>query len=442
MAGNVSRPRIGRLAAIGVAALMTWPVHGEPTVSNFPQAPQPTAEPPAARPDATQRRTPARRPSVPSAPQIVRAFPPPAGELRFRRGEVVVETVGGVSSTALAAILRRHRLVEAEAASLALLGEQLRRWRAGDARDAAGLTRELANEPLIAGVQPNYVYTPQDSASASPAGAAAAQYALAKLRVDVARAIATGDKVRVAVIDTGVDDGHPDLSGAIEMRVDTIGGASAAGDHGTSIAGAIAGRGEIEGVAPKSRILAARAFESTATGFEGTTFSIARGVDWAVENHARIVNMSFAGPADPLMRRALAAADRKGVALVAAAGNAGSTSPPLYPGADEGVIAVTATDLDDKLYAQANRGGYIAVAAPGVDVLLPTANGGYGLETGTSVAAALVSGVAALVLERRPDLTPQALRKVLVGTAKPISAASRADGFGAGLVDAARAVAQ
>jgi subtilisin family serine protease len=170
--------------------------------------------------------------------------------------------------------------------------------------------------------------------------------------------------------------------------------------------------------------------------------AIVKGVDWGVENRARVINMSFAGPADPLMRRELGAADRKGVALVAAAGNAGPKSPPLYPGADDGVIAVTATDADDRLYAGANRGAYIAIAAPGVDVLLPTADGGYGLETGTSVSAALVSGVAALVLERRPDLKPQALRKALLGTAKPMSAAGRDNDFGAGLVDAARAVAQ
>src|SRR5438132_2901844 len=90
----------------------------------------------------------------------------------------------------------------------------------------------------------------------------------------------------------------------------------------------------------------------------------------------------------------------------AAAGNAGPNSPPLFPGADPSVIAVTATDVDDALFSGANRGNHIAVAAPGVDVLVPAPEGAYQFTTGTSVAAAEVSGVVALMLERNPSLTP------------------------------------
>ena len=81
--------------------------------------------------------------------------------------------------------------------------------------------------------------------------------------------------------------------------------------------------------------------------------------------------MSFAGPPDPRLRDAILKTSRLGVVLVAAAGNAGPRSPPLFPGADPGVIAVTATDIDDALFPGANRGSYISVAAPGVDVLVP-----------------------------------------------------------------------
>ena len=108
--------------------------------------------------------------------------------------------------------------------------------------------------------------------------------------------------------------------------------------------------------------------------------------------------MSFAGPADPALRDLLASAHKKGVVLVAAAGNAGPRSPPLYPAADSHVIAVTATDAEDHLFAQANRGNYIALAAPGVDVLVPAADSRIQLTSGTSVAAAQISGVAALLL--------------------------------------------
>jgi subtilisin family serine protease len=172
----------------------------------------------------------------------------------------------------------------------------------------------------------------------------------------------------------------------------------------------------------------------------GETLWLLEAIDWAARERASVVNMSFAGPPDPALHAILAAAFAKGVTLVAAAGNAGPKSPPLYPAADERALAVTATDADDKLYPKANVGGYIAVAAPGVDVLLPAPQASYALETGTSVSAALVSGVAALLIERRPAATPTEIRAWLTSTAEPLGGGGRSDEFGAGLVDARRAV--
>src|SRR5262249_256662 len=146
--------------------------------------------------------------------------------------------------------------------------------------------------------------------------------------------------------------------------------------------------------------------------------SILRGLDWAVANGARVINMSFAGPRDPELERGLAAASRKGIVLVAAAGNAGPTAPPLFPGSDPNVIAVTATDENDRLFSRSNQGRHIAMAAPGVDILVPAPGRTYQMSTGTSVAAAHVSGIAALLLELNPRLTPAALRKILSATAR------------------------
>jgi subtilisin family serine protease len=150
--------------------------------------------------------------------------------------------------------------------------------------------------------------------------------------------------------------------------------------------------------------------------------------------------MSFAGPADPTLHRMLAAAYDKGIVLVAPAGNAGPDAAPLYPGADPNVIAVTATDSKDGLFKMANRGQYIAVAAPGVEILALAPGGTYRITTGTSVAAAHVSGIAALLLERNPALTPADVRKILMNSAKPLGSAGQQSDFGAGLVNAYRAV--
>ena len=167
---------------------------------------------------------------------------------------------------------------------------------------------------------------------------------------------------------------------------------------------------------------------------------IIKGLDYAISQGARVINMSFAGPRDPALAQALQIAREKGVTLIGAAGNAGPKSPPLYPGADSNVIAVTATDDDDRLFNRANQGKYIAVAAPGVDILVPAPNGGVQLTTGTSVATAHVSGVAALLVAQNPKRTPDDIRNILMATAKDLGPKGVDPQFGAGLVDLLKAL--
>jgi subtilisin family serine protease len=171
--------------------------------------------------------------------------------------------------------------------------------------------------------------------------------------------------------------------------------------HGTAIAGTIAANSKLVGVAPKVRILALRAFSGSGESAQSTTFNILKGIDWAAAKNTRIINMSFAGPGDPMLRQMLAIAKARGIVLVAAVGNAGPKSPPLFPGADAGVIGATATDADDRLMPQANRDPQVAVAAPGVEILAAAPDGKYQITSGPSVAAAHVSGVAALLLANR-----------------------------------------
>ena len=175
------------------------------------------------------------------------------------------------------------------------------------------------------------------------------------------------------------------------------------------------------------------------SGAESTSFVVMKALNYAAQQNAQVINMSFAGPRDPLVQQALAAASARGIVLIAAAGNAGPNSPPLYPAAYPGVIAVTATDSDDALFSGANRGKYIAVAAPGVDVLVTGTGAAYQFTTGTSVAAAEVSGIVALLMERNPALTPNDVRRILMGTAKHLGPKGDQQ-FGPGLVNALQAV--
>ena len=270
-------------------------------------------------------------------------------------------------------LARRHGLTRIEAQDVGLNGTTLHRWQIQDGRSVADVIRALEADAGIRVAQPNYRFTLQQS-QFNPA---AAQYAAAKLRLPEAHRLATGGRVLIAVIDSGIDAAHPELAGVIAGRFDATERSEPPSYHGTGMAGAIVAHDRLTGVAPTARILAIRAFSSNGGGEESTTVSILRSIDWAVANGARVINMSFAGPPDPEIALSLAAAARKGIVLVAAAGNAGPKSTPLYPAADPNVIAVTATDFNDRLFTQSNRGRHIAVAAPGVDIIVPAPSGTY-----------------------------------------------------------------
>ncbi len=106
------------------------------------------------------------------------------------------------------------------------------------------------------------------------------------------------------------------------------------------------------------------------------------------------------------------------------------------------MIAVTAVDSNDQVYKQANRGSYIALAAPGVDILAPAPRQGYRLQSGTSLAAAHVTGIAALLIEINPDLKATEIRKLLSDSARPGASEGEAAHVGAGIVDAAKALSE
>jgi hypothetical protein len=265
------------------------------------------------------------------------------------------------------------------------------------------------------------------------------QYAVRKLDLPDAHQLALGRNVAIAVIDSAIDARHPDLRGAVARSFDAGGRPDAAPDyHGTAVAGIIRARGLVQGAAPGAEILAIRAFRANGEtdGPTTTTHILISAVDWAVRNGARVLNMSFIGAHDPALQQILSVANGKGVTVVAAAGNGGPTAPPVYPAAYPDVIAVTAVDERDQRYQHANRGSYIALAAPGVDILAPVERGGYAYVSGTSFAAAYVSAIAALLLERDPSLDSKSILDLLATGAEDLGSAGRDDDFGAGRVNA------
>jgi subtilisin family serine protease len=366
---------------------------------------------------------------------------PPQGETRFISHEMVVHIGSDVSPQALDAAARRLGMTPIQSQDLSISGGRLFHYRVrGDVADAI---RTLESEK-IGIAQPNYVFELQQDvqvAALAPPKGDPAQYVIDKLHLHEAHAIASGTNVTVAVIDSLIDTSHPDLAGSVAGQYDAVAAADKPDEHGTGMTGAIAAHRRLLGVAPHARILAIHAFTPDAKHpQQATTQSIVAGIDWAIARGAKVINMSFAGPYDPVLQLALKKAREKGVVLIAAAGNMGPQSPPLYPAADENVVAVTAVDDKDNVLPQANQGAHVALAAPGVNVIEAAPRATYNFTTGTSVAAAHVSGVAALILERNPGIDPAALEDALYTTARDLGTPGRDPQFGYGLVDPYRAL--
>ncbi len=283
---------------------------------------------------------------------------------------------------------------------------------------AAGQSREmlaaqLAADPRVESVQAVQLFRTlgrNDPYYAMQSGARA-------LDLDRLHQVATGRDVRVAQIDTGVDVSHPDLRGALsEARNFVDGSGYAAEVHGTAVAGVIAARADnnlgIVGVAPEATLLPLRACwpdPGDADTALCSSFTLAKAIQFAVDQRVRVLNLSLGGPRDRLLERLIDRATDAGMTVVGAVDPAAPTQS--FPSAHPRVIAIVAAD-DPQLapHAELPRG---AILAPGRDVLTTVPDGRWRFFSGASFAAAHATGVVALLLEKSPDLNGEAVRALL-----------------------------
>jgi type VII secretion-associated serine protease mycosin len=278
-----------------------------------------------------------------------------------------------------------------------------------------------------------------------------AQWYLDSWKIDEAWAISQGQGVTVALVDSGVDTSHPDLVGQIDEGT-YAGAGTAVGSHGTSMASLIVGTGKgvggqgAFGVAPKARILAFNVpdrGDGAATGDNMDAAKVTTAIRAAADSPAKIINLSLDGPYTKPRADALAYALSKGKLVVASGGNVSETvARPPYPAAYPGVLAVGGYDRSGTLWSGSLTGNWVSLAGPGAEIVAAcTGSTGYCKSNGTSDAAALTSGVAALLWSQRPDYTANQIIKVLIDSAnKPAEGPVPNDLLGYGNVSPRKAL--
>jgi thermitase len=311
----------------------------------------------------------------------------------FASGEILVKFNSSATPTEVAQIHRQNGGQVKE--TIHSIGVQVVAIPASKAPEKA--KAYLAN-PKVLYAEPNYlakaIGTPDDVYFDN-------QWGMKKVEAPAAWDVTKGSStIKIAVLDTGVDLDHPDLASKILNAINFTSSATADDvyGHGTHVAGIAAasinnGIG-VAGLGYSASIISVKVLGDSGSGYYSW---IASGIIWAADNGAQVINMSLGGPsASSTLQDAINYAWNKGVVVVAAAGNSGS-SAPFYPAYYTNCIAIAATDSSDKLASWSNYGDWVDVAAPGVSIYSTLIGSSYGYKSGTSMASPHAAGLAALV---------------------------------------------
>jgi subtilisin family serine protease len=257
-----------------------------------------------------------------------------------------------------------------------------------------------------------------------------------------------GDGIKVCVIDTGINRTHPDLDGNYVTGIDYVNDDDNPMDdngHGTHVSGTIAAElnnAGVVGVAPNADLIVAKVLNSAGSG---SYSDVIAGINWCASNGAKVISMSLGGSSgSDALKSAVDTAYSKNILVVAAAGNsgnkAGKNDSVIYPARYDSVIAVAATDSNNKRASWSSTGPKVEISAPGVSVKSTWLGTGYSTISGTSMATPHVSGVAALIWKSNPNLSSGDVRNILDSTALDLGASGRDNLYGYGLVRANVAV--
>ena len=289
-----------------------------------------------------------------------------------------------------------------------------------DAQAALALTR-LQAMPGITADRHAIAYPMQQAATPTPAK----QYAHELLKAPTKGSGKLSGAILVGIIDTEVTNADAlALANFKGKRIFPDSDKPASADHGNAVASIMAASGNgFEGLAQGVSLRAAGVMREVAPGINATnTLLVAQALDWMISEKVQVVNLSLGSASDAVLTAVIAKSLGAGLVLVAAAGNGGPTAAPSYPAAYPGVIAATAVDAQKRLYNRANRGPYVAIAAPGVDVWVPlTANDTKGkYMSGTSFASPFVAAAVAQAVAGQPKANAQTILQTLCSKAADI----------------------
>lgn len=321
-----------------------------------------------------------------------------------------------------AQILEQNRLPE--------LGLEMVRFRVSEALDSRTALGRVLPADLAARLDRNHIYRPQADTIEPPAPASAPSEALCP------------QALKIGMVDTAIAADHPGLADArivernflpAQLSAEEASGPPRA--HGTAVAGLLVGTiDDHPARLPEATLYNASVFYSRNQYAQGATMAhLVKGLNWLLEEDVSVINMSLTGPNNRILALAIERVAARGGIVVAAAGNEGPAAPALYPAAYSEVIAATAVDSQERIYRWANRGQHIDFAAPGVSVLTTRSGGGFGRESGTSMAAPVVTAHVACALANEAGSADFVIRR-LANQAEDLGDPGHDPVFGHGLL--------
>ncbi len=362
----------------------------------------------------------------------------PVGKQPFAgwaKGRLLIAPRAGLSATEFEKVLKPHN--GKSKAHLKKLNTHIIELPAG--ADEVAVMRELKKDNRLKYVELDMAVTPNASVT-DPYYSNS--WALPKIQTPTAWDSANGSGVTIAILDSGVDGTHPDLAPNIVPgwnMYDNNADTSDVNGHGTIVAGAAAmaanNNNGSSGVAWGAKIMPVRITGPDGFGYFST---IAQGINWAADHGAKVANISYGASGSSIVQSAAQYMRSKGGVVMVSAGNSGVLENIA---ANDSLLSVAATDSNDLRTSWSSYGSYVDISAPGLSIYTTVRGGGYSNASGTSLSSPIVAATAALMISANNNLSPTDIDQILKSTAFDLGAAGYDIYYGAGRVDAAKAVA-